>query len=116
MKYLLTIHTDENADKNASPEEQQKVFAAYMAYTEAMKKAGVWLGGEALQPTETGTRVRVEADKPRVVDGPFTETKEVLGGYYLMEVKSKEEAVEWAKRCPASSHGTVEVRPIWEFG
>ena len=116
MKYLLTIHTDENADKTAAPEEQQKIFAAYMAYTEAMKKAGVWLGGEALQATDTGSRVRMDAGKAHVVDGPFTETKEVLGGYYLMEVKSKEEAVEWAKRCPAAAHGTVEVRPIWDFG
>ena len=116
MRYLLSIYSDEKADRNQTPEQQQASYGEWMAYTEAMKKAGVWIAGDALQPTDTGTKVQVRSGKSSVVDGPFTETKEVLGGYYLMEVKSKEEAIEWAKRCPGAQNGTIEVRPIWEFG
>jgi hypothetical protein len=116
MRYLLTIHTDENRDKTRTEEDNGKLFAAYMEYTNAMKAAGVWVAGEALHPSASGTQVRVRADKASVTDGPFTETKEVLGGFYLMEVKSKEEAIDWAKRCPDAPNGTIQLREVWNFG
>lgn len=116
MRYLLTISADESLDSTRTDEERNRIYAAYMEYTQAMKAAGVHLGGEALQPTATGSRIQVRDGKASVTDGPFTETKEVLGGYYLLEVASKEEAIEWAKRCPDAESGTIEVRPIWEFG
>jgi hypothetical protein len=116
MRYLLTIHTDENRDKARSEDDTKKLFGAYMEYTKAMKDAGVWVAGEALQPSATGTQVRVRGEKATVTDGPFTETKEVLGGFYLMEVKSKEEAIEWGKRCPDAANGSIQLREIWDFG
>lgn len=114
MRYLLSIHTDEN--KQTSDEDNNRLYAEYMEYTNAMKAAGVWIAGEALTPSATGSQVRVRDGKATVTDGPFTETKEVLGGYYLMEVKSKEEAIEWGKKCPDSKNGTIQLREIWDFG
>jgi hypothetical protein len=92
-----------------------KMSAAYAAYTEAMKKAGVWLGGDRLRPTAMGTTVRVRDGKQQVVDGPYADTKEQLGGYYMIEAPDMDAALSWAARCPTAGHGTVEVRPLWEM-
>jgi hypothetical protein len=91
----------------------EHVMAAYGAYTEAMKKAGVHVGSNRLRPTTSGTTVRVANGKTEVLDGPYAETKEQLGGYYMIEVPDLDAALSWAARCPGASHGTIEVRPLW---
>jgi len=87
--------------------------AAYMAYTEAMVKAGILQGGNRLRPTSDATTVRVNGGKNQVLDGPYADTKEQLGGYYMIEVPDLDAALSWAARCPGASTGTIEVRPIW---
>ena len=90
-------------------------MAAYGAYTEALKKAGVWVGSNRLQPIATATTVRVANGKSQVLDGPYTDTKEQLGGFYLINVPDLDAALSWAARCPGASHGTIEVRPVWSM-
>jgi hypothetical protein len=92
-----------------------KTVAAMMKYNEELKKAGVLLALDGLQPPSMGARVSFADGKPRVTDGPFTETKEVVGGYWMIQVKSKEEAIEWASRCPASDSDVSEVRQVHEI-
>ena len=116
MKYALLIYGDEAAGASASPEEMQQVMDAWWAYeAELQKQQGLRLAGEALQPTRTATCVRVEGGEPVTVDGPFAETKEQLGGFYLLECKDLDEAIEWAVKCPGSKGGTIEIRPVMEF-
>lgn len=97
-----------------SRDEQQRAYAAHGEYAEAMTRAGVIRGGAELQPTTTAKSVRFGAGRPQTVDGPFAETKEQLGGYYLIEVDKVEQALEWAARMPAMTEGAVEVRPLGE--
>lgn len=111
MQYMLLIYSEES-DTQPPPEAQNEVFAAYMAYNDALKKADAFVAGDALLPTTTATSVRVRGPEQMVTDGPFAETTEALGGYYLIEAKDIDEAVKWAKQCPGSHHGTVEVRPV----
>jgi hypothetical protein len=85
-----------------------------MAYTEALRNAGVLRGQNRLQPSTAATTVRVVEGKSRVLDGPYADTKEQLGGYFLIEVPDLDAAISWAARCPGASHGVVEVRPIWQ--
>jgi len=92
-----------------------KAVAAMMKYNEALQKAGVLLSLDGLHPPSMGARVSFPGGKPKVTDGPFIETKEVLGGYWMIEVKSKAEAVEWASRCPASGNEVIEVRQVQEL-
>jgi hypothetical protein len=92
-----------------------KAVAAMMKYTESLQKAGVLLALDGLHPPSMGARVSFSAGKPSVTDGPFTEAKEIIGGYWMIQVKSKEEAVEWAKRCPASDNEVIEIRQVQEF-
>jgi hypothetical protein len=113
MQYLLMIYADENAVASASAEETSKMHEAYGAYTAAMKKAGVMIGGERLHPTTMATTVRNANGKVKVLNGPYAESKEQLGGYYMIEVPDLDAAISWAARCPAASHGTMEVRPVW---
>jgi hypothetical protein len=115
MKYLILIYSDEKADVNVSQEEADAWMGEYWAYTEAMRNAGVSLAGEALQPTATATTVRVRDGKKLTTHGPFAETKEQLGGYYLIETANLDEAIEWAGKCPGARVGSIEVRPIMEF-
>ncbi|SAK86134.1 DGPF domain-containing protein [Caballeronia catudaia] len=89
--------------------------AAMMKYNEELQKAGVLLALDGLHPPSMGARVTFEGGKPRVTDGPFAEAKEVLGGYWMLQVKSREEAIEWAKRCPASDSEMIEVRQVMEM-
>src|SRR5690349_6109964 len=105
MRYLILITSDESSQASATKEQQEQVFGAYMKYTEDLRKAGVMLAGDALEETAKGSRIVVRDGKRKVTDGPFAETKEVIGGYYLIQVKSKEEAVEWASRCPGAQYG-----------
>jgi hypothetical protein len=112
MQYLLTIYADERFWTDASPEDVGKTMAAYGALGEEMKAAGVILGGEGLESSSTATTVKVRDGETITSDGPFAETREVLGGYYLIETDSLEEATEWAARIPSARYGTVEVRPV----
>ncbi len=113
MQYLLMIYTSEAAEAAAKPADTEQMHAAYGAYTEALQKAGAMVGGERLRPTSMATSVRTEKGKIKVLNGPYAETKEQLGGYYLIEAPDLDAAIVWATRCPATSHGTVEVRPVW---
>jgi hypothetical protein len=92
-----------------------KAVAAMMKYNETLQKAGVLLALDGLHPPSMGQRVSFSGRKPTVTDGPFTEAKEILGGYWMIQVKSKEEALEWAKRCPAGDGDVIEVRQVHEF-
>ena len=92
-----------------------RAVAAMMKYNEALRQAGVLLALDGLHPPSMGARVSFPGGEPKVTDGPFTEAKEVLGGYWMIQVKSKEEAVEWASRCPASESEVIEVRRVQEF-
>jgi hypothetical protein len=92
-----------------------KHVAAMMKYNEELQKAGVLLALDGLHPPSAGVRVSFAGGKPKVTDGPFTETKEVLGGYWMLQVKSKEEAIEWAKRCPGQDNELIEVRQVQEY-
>ena len=113
MQYLLLIYGEEARMLAAPKEALTKMGAAYGAYTEAMQKAGVLRGGERLQPISTATTVRIADGKTSVVDGPYAETREQLGGYYMIDVPDIDAAIGWAARCPGASTGTMEVRPIW---
>ena len=116
MKYAILIYGDETAGAQATPEQVDQVMGEWWGYEgELQKEEGVRLAGEALQPTQSAKTVRVKDGKPSVTDGPFAETKEQLGGFYLLDVKDEDEAIEWAIKCPAAKSGTVEVRQIQEF-
>src|SRR5919197_224189 len=115
MKYLLTIYADESYWSDACPEEAGKLMAAYGALGEEMKAAGVILGGEGLQSSNTATSVKVRDGETIVTDGPFAETREQLGGYYLVDVKDLDEAIRWAAKMPDAARGTVEVRPVMDY-
>jgi hypothetical protein len=113
MEYLLLLHADEAGWTEMTKEQQEQGYAAYMAYGEALKKAGALKGSNRLQPVSTATTVRVSDGKQQVLDGPYAEAKEQLGGYYLIEAADLDAAIAWAARCPGASHGTIEVRPVW---
>ena len=113
MQYLLMIHQDEKAMQAASKEEANARFAAYGAYTKATKEVGAYVGGDRLHPSSTATVVRVKDGKTRVLNGPYAEIKEQLGGYYLIEAPDLDAAISWAARCRGASQGAIEVRPIW---
>lgn len=112
MKYLLLIYENEGDFADASEAEQGKIFQEYMDYTRGIKKSGNYIGGEALQPIATATTVRQRNGKTVTTDGPFAETKEQLGGFYLVEAKDLDEAIKLAGGIPAVRTGTIEIRPI----
>ena len=113
MQYLLLLHADEARFAEMTPEQQQQGFAAYMAYGSALKEAGALLSSNRLRPAADSTTVRVADGKTQVLDGPYVDSKEQLGGYYLIDVPDLDAAISWAARCPGASHGVIEVRPIW---
>jgi hypothetical protein len=113
MQYLLLLHASEAGFSNMTPEQQKQGLAAYMAYNEALTKAGAYVGGNRLRPVSTATTVRIADGKTQVLDGPYADSKEQLGGYYLIDVPDLDAALEWAARCPGASHGIIEVRPVW---
>ena len=114
-RYIALIYTDETREATQTPEDMGKTMAAYNAFTEAVRKAGVYEGGEPLEGTNLATTVRVRNGQRQTTDGPFAETKEQLGGYYLLKCKDLDEAIEWAAKIPASEYGSIEVRPLMEF-
>jgi len=113
MKYMLMICTDERGVEALSPEEGAAVLAGYGAFWEEMTDRGVLVGGERLRPTSDATSVRVREGETLTFDGPFAETKEQVGGYYTVDCKDLDEAIEIAAKIPGARLGTIEVRPIW---
>ncbi|HYQ10767.1 MAG TPA: YciI family protein [Gaiellaceae bacterium] len=111
MQYMLLIYNSGDW-QDLSPEQQQEIGGAYFAFTEELQAAGKMVAGDALQPTSTATSVRVRDGETLTTDGPFAETKEVLGGYYLIDVESLDEALAWAAKIPGAAYGTIEVRPV----
>jgi hypothetical protein len=115
MQYLLSLYSDESGWNNMTPEQQKQGVAAYAAYTEALKNAGVYVGSNRLRPSSTATTVRSVNGKTQVLDGPFADSKEQLAGYFLIDAPDLDAAMTWAGRCPTVNHGTVEVRAIWSM-
>jgi hypothetical protein len=112
VQYLLLIYDDERHWATLSPEESQAIMKEYSDFTQAVKREGIHRGGEALQATAAAKTVRVRDGAVQVTDGPFAETKEQLGGYYVVECDSIEEAIEAARRIPSARSGSIEVRPV----
>ena len=116
MEYMLLIFRDEAQARKMTSAQGAEMTAAFGAYTEALQKAGVWRTGARLRTVDTATTVRVKDGKTEVLNGPYAETREQLGGYYLIDAPDLDQALAWAARCPATSFGTIEVRPIWPLG
>ncbi len=115
MQYLLMAYVDETGWPKMSKSEQEQGIAAYAAYGEALKTSGVMKGSNRLQPSSVATTVRSSNGKSQVLDGPYVDSKEQLGGYFLIDVPDLDAALSWASRCPAVNHGVVEVRPVWSM-
>jgi hypothetical protein len=115
MKYLLTIYNDESGFADATPEDIQQVMAAYEAFGREVTEAGAMLGGEGLSPSSTATTVKVRGGETVTSDGPFAETREQLGGYYLLDCRDLDEAIGWAAKIPGAQNGTIEVRPVMDY-
>ena len=113
MQYLLMLYSDEAGFAALTPLQQRDGVAAYTAYTEALTKAGALKGSNRLQSSSIATTVRIAGGKTQVLNGPFADSKEQLGGYYLIDVPDLDAAIAWAARCPGAGHGVVEVRPVW---
>ena len=115
MRYLLLIGSDTKTATPPSGPEGQARLQAFMRFSEELSKAGKTIVGERLRPESEASRVRVKAGHPLITDGPFTETKEALGGFYLIECASRDEAIACAKKVPIGDGGVVEVRPVWQM-
>jgi hypothetical protein len=116
MRYMLLIYTNEANDASATPADLEATMTAYNAFTKEVMESGALKAGDALHPTSAATTVRVRNGKTLTTDGPFAETKEQLGGFYMVEAKNLDEAIAWAAKIPGAKHGSIEVRPIMEFG
>ena len=114
MRYMLMICSDEASEAGMTEADGAALMASYGKFHEAMAAAGVTFEGQRLQPTGTATCVQVRDGKTLTTDGPFAETKEQMGGYYIIEAKDLDEALSWAAQVPSAADGTVEVRPVWE--
>ena len=114
MQYLVLIYSEEPTTP-PDPAQIGEVMAEYNAYSQMLRDRGAFVGGEALQPTSTATTVRVRDGQTMTTDGPFAETKEALGGYYVIEAKDLDEALALGAACPGAKHGSIEVRPIVDF-
>jgi hypothetical protein len=112
MQYLLLIHDDEASYWDMAEKDRAALHQEYGVFTAALRQSGAYVGGNQLQPTATAATVRVRDGEQVVTDGPFAETKEQLGGYYLIDVDSLDEALEWAAKIPSARHGSIEVRPL----
>jgi hypothetical protein len=115
MQYLLLIYANERDDPQPGTPEGDKLYGDYMKFTEEVQKRKLLLGSNALNPVSTATTVRVRQGKTLTTDGPFAETKEQLGGYYLLDCKDLDEAIECAAKVPSARYGSVEVRPVMLF-
>jgi len=114
MRYLLLIHDEESQFAKMAPQEMEKLMGDYYKFTDELKASGAHQASARLRPVATATTVRVRNGKTLTTDGPFAETKEQLGGYYLIDVRDLDDAIRWASKIPSAKLGCVEVRPIWE--
>src|SRR5205823_11688620 len=112
MQYMLLIYNEPVGWESMPTEQQQQVYEAYGTFTEELQGSGKMVAGDALQPITTATSVRVRDGETLTTDGPFAETKEVLGGYYLLDVETIDEALDWAAKIPGAKYGTIEERPV----
>jgi hypothetical protein len=112
MQFILLIYGEESKWANLTPDQLSTEMGAYMAYTQDLVKADVLVAGDELHPVSTAKTLSIVDGKQKVVDGPFAETKETLGGYYLIKAESQEEALAWAAKCPGARYGRIEVRPV----
>jgi hypothetical protein len=115
MQYMLLIHSDESAYATMTEAEGKQLMDGYWKFTEELQKAGGLVASHRLTPTHTATTVRVRKGETLLTDGPFAETKEQFGGYYLIEAANLDEAIKWATKIPTVKYGCVEVRPIWDM-
>ena len=115
MRFMMLVIPKVYESAGADFEPPAELVAKMMKYNESLKQAGILLSPDGLHPPAKGTRVRFSSGKPKVTDGPFTESKELLGGYWMIQVRSKEEAIEWARRCPASDNEVIEIRQVHEL-
>ncbi len=115
MRYMLLICSDDKTQPPPPKAQMEAMVQAHMRFAEELHTAGKMVMGERLRPDSDASRVRVKAGQRQVMDGPFTETKEALGGFYLVDCDTKQEALEWAKKIPLNEGGFVEVRPIWQM-
>ena len=113
MQYMLLIHDDPSRLGSMNEEERGRLYQEYGAFTQELRDAGAMVGGDQLQPVSTATTVRIRDGEQLVTDGPFAETKEQLGGYYVVDVGTLDEALEWAAKIPSARYGSIEVRPVW---
>ena len=114
MRYMLLIYSDESYYATRTPDQMGELMGAYGQFSEEVMGAGVLGSSERLQPVGSATTVRVRDGQQTTTDGPFAETKETLGGYYLIDVANLDEAIAWAAKVPTASYGSIEIRPIWE--
>ena len=114
MQYLLLIYSNEADEPRPGTPEGDAHLSAYMKFSEEVRQKNLMLGGNALESVSTATTVRVRDGKTQTTDGPFAETKEQFGGYYLIDVDNLDEAIRWASEIPSATAGSVEVRPVWE--
>jgi hypothetical protein len=114
VKYLLLIHVEESHYAKLSPQETERLMGDYQKFTQELQAAGAHVASQRLRPVASARTVRVRKGEALVSDGPFTETKEQLGGFYLINVNGPDEAIAWAAKVPAAKHGSIEVRPVWE--
>ena len=115
MQYMCLIYSDENSGPQPGTPEFGEYISAYGRFTETIQNDGVFIAGDALQPTMAATTVTMETGSPQTMDGPFAETKEQLGGYYLLECANLDDALKYAAMIPTAAHGRIEVRPIMTF-
>ena len=115
MQYMLLIYDEENVVQGLPEDERNAFMGEYFAYTQELQSAGAFIAGDALQPVATATTLSIRDGKTLTTDGPFAETKEQLGGYYLIEAESLDEALEWAAKIPSARFGKIEVRPVMVF-
>jgi hypothetical protein len=113
MQYMLITYVNQSGWGTLTKAQQEQGMAAYQAYTDALSKAGALVSANRLGMAAEAATVRLDAGKPRVLDGPYADTKEQFGGYFVIDVTDHDAAISWAARCPAADHGAVEVRPIW---
>jgi hypothetical protein len=113
MKYMLLMYFDEKVAQGFTPEQYQAANQAWKALGAELQAAGVWEANSGLSPVSNATSVRVRGGKTVITDGPFAETHEQLGGYYLLNCKDLEEAIGWAAKIPSAHYGTIEIRPLW---
>jgi hypothetical protein len=115
MRYMLLICSDEKVEATVPEAEMSAIVQGHMRFAEELRKSGKMVLGERLRPEADASRIRLKAGQRQVIDGPFAETKEVLGGFYVIECDDKQEAVEWAKKIPLRPDSFVEVRPVWKM-